>query len=70
MGKFDDVITHHRRVIADMRSDVTAMENGTWCLWENTGAGRVDITAKWTEELKRRVAELERIVAAYEAINA
>ncbi len=70
MPPIDDLLNHYRNLAAQMRDDLIPLESGQTIMRENDGTGWVDITQDWIDETKRRIKNLENIIAAYEKRNA
>ena len=59
-------LEHWRELLRIAEEDLDALASGLWQMGENRGDGWVDMTAKWTERLRREVAAIENLIAAYE----
>jgi len=66
MAQIDEHLAYYREFIAQMKGDIELMESGKWQMFELKDGTRVDKTGDWIKDLKRRVANLQNIVAAYE----
>ena len=64
--RIDEIIEPYRKLVAQMRQDLEAFESGRMELRENTGSGWVNITQHWIDETKRRIGNLDELIAAYE----
>jgi hypothetical protein len=71
MGAYDGLLTWCRDQRELMLRSLEMMESGTYHVGRTEPGGKqVDETQHWIAEYKRRVAELESLMTAYEKINA
>jgi len=63
----DELIAHYRGLIENNKHDIAEFESGSWIMGAMRNGERVDITSEWLVELRKRTADLEKIVAAHEA---
>ncbi len=68
MNEFEkDLLAWCRDQRSTMLDDLKPLEGHTWAMSTNDGgAGWRDITGEWIETLKKRIADLDRIIEAYE----
>jgi len=67
MAMIDDLIEHHREMIARLEEDIASFEAGSMTTSTLRDGQRVDTTADWIAELRRRNGALKRIVVEHEA---
>ena len=70
MGKFDKEIAHWRERRDITLTDIKDFESGKREMGENDGYGWNDTTDDWIATLKIDVVQVDRLIEAYEALNA
>lgn len=65
----DELLQWCRERRAIMLSDLEPLESGEMRMGENNGSGWRDTTEAWITETKRRITDLDRLIAAYEKRN-
>ena len=69
MAAIDELLDHYRKLRAHMLDDIASFESGRMSMGEIQNGKRVDITDKWVQELRRRIGDLEGIIASCERRN-
>ena len=69
MAAIDELLDHCRNLRAQMLDDIASFELGRMSMGEIQNGERVDITDKWVQELRRRIDDLEGIIAYCERRN-
>ena len=69
MAAIDELLDHYRSLRAQMLDDIASFESGRMSMGEIQNGERVDITDKWVQELRRRIDDLEGIIAYCERRN-
>ena len=69
MAAIDELLDHCRNLQAQMLVDIASFESGRMSMGEIQNGERVDITDKWVQELRRRIDDLEGIIAYCERRN-
>jgi hypothetical protein len=66
MSQYDELLKWCRSRRLTMLDDLKPLEAGKMTMGSNDGSGWRDITQAWIAETKRRIAELDTLIAAYE----
>jgi len=69
-AQISEHLAHYRRILAQMKEDLALLESGRFSMVEKIKSARVDVTADWITELKDRIDNLKRVIAAHERRNA
>jgi len=64
-GLMEELLAWCRQERSTMLDSIRRMESGELRVGSTTTAGLVDETKDWTATLRRRVAELDQLLAAY-----
>jgi len=70
MAQINEHLAHYRRILAQMKEDLASLESGRLSVVQKTKTGRIDVTEDWITELKDRIDNLKRVIAAHERGNA
>jgi hypothetical protein len=70
MAQTNEHLAHYRRILAQMKDDLASLESGRFSVAEKIKNGRVDVTRDWITELKDRIENLKRVIAAHDRRNA
>ena len=70
MAQINEHLAHYRRILAQMKEDLASLESGRLSVVQKTKIGRIDVTEDWITELKDRIDNLKRVIAAHERGNA
>ena len=66
MSPIDDLLRNYREVVATMRGNIAAFKERNMTLYEDRGAGPVDITSEWIARMKEQADGLQRVIADLE----
>jgi hypothetical protein len=69
MAPINEHLAHYRRILAHMKEDLASLESGCFSVAQKSKNGRVDVTGDWIAELKDRIDNLKRVIAAHERRN-
>jgi hypothetical protein len=70
MAQINEHLAHYRRILAQMKEDLASLESGRLSVVQKTKTGRIDVREDWITELKDRIDNLKRVIAAHERGNA
>jgi len=70
MAQINEHLAHYRRILAQMKEDLASLASGRLSVVQKTKTGRIDVTEDWFTELKDRIDNLKRVIAAHERGNA
>ena len=68
-GDYDELLEWCRVRRAILLDDLKPLESGQSKLGENNGSGWRDVTPDWIKTTRARIADLDRLIAAYEQRN-
>ena len=70
MGKFDKQLAHWREQYRLAVEDLEDLQSGRKKMAEDTGAGWIDATDRWTGRVRNEVVVFAQLIAVYEKLNA
>ena len=70
MGKFDKQLAHWREQHRLAVEDLEDLQSGRKKMAEDTGAGWIDATDRWTGRVRNEVVVFAQLIAVYEKLNA
>lgn len=66
MARNQELLAHHRATLAEMREDIAACEAGQQGMHLLRDGQRVDVTADYIADLRKRADDLEKVILASE----
>jgi hypothetical protein len=70
MAKFDKQLAHWREQHRLAVEDLEDLQSGRKKMAEDTGAGWIDATDRWTSRVRKEVVVFAQLIAVYEKLNA
>ena len=70
MGKFDKQLAHWREQHRLAVEDLEDLQSGRKKMAEDTGAGWIDATDRWTGRVRNEVVVFAQLIEVYEKLNA
>lgn len=66
MTAISELLDHYRELIEEMEAELDGLESGTFATFDITPNGRTDTTKKSIFDVRRRIDNLKKVVAAHE----
>jgi hypothetical protein len=69
MAANDELLVHYRKTHTELLDDIKSFESFQRTKFGTENGKRVDVTAKWVQDLKRRAAGLALVIRTHERRN-